>query len=284
MPALIRALRPLQWVKNLLLFAALVFSEKTAEFEAVVTEHLAVAVFCALASAGYLFNDLRDIENDRTHPEKKHRPIASGEVSPALATATAVLLFIGGAVGAWFINMGFFAVAMAYLLLTTSYSAFLKKLPLLDVFVIATGFVLRAAAGALSIEVYISPWLLVVTGFGALYLGISKRRAEVMLLEGEAAEHRANLAAYTPKVLDQFASLSGASTIMSYAMYTFHETAKTPWLMITVPWVVAGIMRYEMLAQQGHGGAPEKMLVKDPAFTAIGLMWAATVMVVLALS
>jgi 4-hydroxybenzoate polyprenyltransferase len=278
----LKALRPLQWTKNFLVFAALVFTGQATEVDALLRTAAAFACFCALASAGYLVNDLRDIEADRRHPTKKLRPIAAGQVSKGVAVTSAALLTAAGLVGAWLIGAAFAWTALAYLGLTLLYSLALQKLPVVDVFGIASGFILRAVAGAAAISAPPSPWLLVCTGFVALYLAVSKRRAELLVLAADAADHRANLSAYRPQDLNQFASILAAVSIMSYAMYTF-EGSPTPWLMITIPPVVGAFFRYEMLALHGRAGSPERLLLYDGPLRWIVLGWALSIPLILSL-
>ena len=185
--AILRALRPKQWTKNALLFAALIFAERYTDLDAVRHVLIGFALFCMISSSGYLVNDLRDVEADRLHPQKKHRPIAAGTVSVPMAWLLAALLMVVGIGGAFQLNTGFGLTAASYLVVTLTYSAFFKHTVVLDVMLIATGFVLRAVAGAEAIPVVSSPWFLTCTAFGALFIGFSKRLAEIRAL-GDAAE------------------------------------------------------------------------------------------------
>src|SRR4051812_20519944 len=194
---LLAALRPSQWTKNFLLFAALLFSIRFTQIGTWYAAILAFAVFCVFSSAGYLINDLLDVEADREHPTKRLRPIASGELSRPVAIGSALALTLGGLALSLRLGTSFTAVAAGYLLLSVSYSAVLKHYVLIDLFGIAAGFVLRAAAGAVAIDVPISPWLYVCTGLAALFLALGKRRHELILLESSASRHRRNLDDYT---------------------------------------------------------------------------------------
>ena len=276
--ALLRALRPLQWVKNVLLFAAPVFAGRWEDLPSLLHALWGFGVFCALASAGYLINDLRDLDADRMHPRKRHRPLASGDLSPAVARATVAILVVGGLVAAWLLTHRFFWLALSYLCLTLTYSAVLKRVAIVDVFAIATGFVLRAAAGGATVDVPLSEWFLLCVGFLALYIAISKRRAELALLGDSATEHRSNLGDVSAHVLDHMATLTGATAVMGYSMYSF-SAAPSSWFMVTIPLVVMALFRYETLASQGEGGEPER-LVADPALLAIAGSWVVAVLAI----
>ena len=262
--SLVKALRPKQWSKNGLLLVAIVFAEKYQELDSIVAVALGVGVFCMLSSAGYLVNDLRDVEQDRLHPDKRLRPIASGQVGTGLAWATVVLLVVAGFGGAWFLlNPGFFVTAAAYLVTTLSYSMFFKHVAVLDVMGIAAGFIFRAVAGAEAIGVESSPWFLTCILFGALFIGLSKRLAEIKLLEGVAGDHRKVLDEYSVDLLRQLITVTTACSLISYALYTFDgEHGKS--LMLTIPFVVYGVFRYLFLVDQKDlGGEPSSILLKD---------------------
>lgn len=263
--AMVKALRPKQWSKNGLLFVAMIFAEEYEDPEALKAVGLGFALFCMLSSAGYLVNDLRDIEKDRIHPEKKHRPIASGQLPPALAWVL-VLIFIGGGLaGSWYLlSPRFFWTGAAYLCTTLSYSMVFKHMPVLDVMGIAAGFILRAVAGAEAIEVESSPWFLTCILFGALFIGLSKRLAEIKLLEGQAGAHRRVLNEYSLDLLRQLITVTTACSLISYALYTFDETQKNNSLMLTIPFVVYGVFRYLYLVDRKDlGGEPSNILLRD---------------------
>ena len=264
--ALFRALRPKQWSKNGLLLVAIIFAEKYDEPSSLIAVAQGVAVFCMLSSAGYLVNDLRDVEQDRLHPEKKNRPIASGQVPVGLAWVLVLLLVLGGFAGGWFLlNEGFFITAAAYLATTLSYSMFFKHVPVLDVMGIAAGFIFRAVAGAEAIQVESSPWFLTCILFGALFIGLSKRLAEIKLLEGAAGEHRKVLESYTVDLLRQFITVTTACSLISYALYTFDDNSHDGQsLMLTLPFVVYGVFRYLFLVEcKDLGGEPSSILLRD---------------------
>jgi 4-hydroxybenzoate polyprenyltransferase len=284
--ALILTLRPEQWTKNLLVFAGLMFGGRLLDVSALWYAVGAFAVFCALSSAVYIFNDLADRESDKQHPLKCMRPLASGELSPA--TAVIVGIVLGGvAIGsAALMRPELGLVAAAYLVLLLLYSAALKHLVIIDVLVIAAGFVLRAVAGAVAVAVPISHWLLVCTTLLALFLALSKRRHELTLLGNAAIGHRRILEEYTPYLLDQMIAVVTASTLVAYTLYTTDtETAArlgNRRLGLTIPFVLYGIFRYLYLVHQKRGGgSPSTMLVTDRALLACVALWALSVAVIL---
>jgi 4-hydroxybenzoate polyprenyltransferase len=258
----LRALRPKQWTKNALLFAALIFSERYTDLDAVRNVLIGFSLFCMISSSGYLVNDLRDIEADRLHPVKKSRPIAAGKVPAWLAWALAGVLMVVGVSGAFWLNTGFGITASTYLAVTLTYSTFFKHTVVLDVMLIATGFVLRAVAGAEAIPVLSSPWFLTCTAFGALFIGFSKRLAEIRSLGDAAGAHRKILDEYSIPMLEQFISIMTGCAIISYALYAV-DSGHGPAMMLTVPFVIYGILRVMYLVEKGEGGAPEMMLLKD---------------------
>lgn len=278
----LRLIRPTQWVKNLLVFAALIFAKQLFVSESFGRALVAFVSFCAIASFGYVLNDLRDVENDRRHPEKRSRPIAAGRIGTGLAIAlSAVLLATGGALAAS-LGVEFFEVAAAYAALQFAYSFWLKHLVILDVMAIASGFVLRAVAGGVAIDVEISPWLVICSFLLALFLGFGKRRHEVVLLEASAAEHRASLRDYSPYFLDQMIAVVTASTVVAYAIYTaspeVREKLHTESLHFTIPFVLFGIFRYLYLVhQRDEGGNPTQLLLSDRPLWLNVLLWLATV-------
>jgi 4-hydroxybenzoate polyprenyltransferase len=284
---LLRAMRPQQWTKNLLVFAGLIFGEKLTDASAAATATGAFAVFCLLSSAVYLVNDVRDREADRRHPVKAKRPIASGALSPTTAVTAAALLSGAGLVGASLINTAFALVAAAYLVLLMSYSLSLKHVVILDVLVLAGGFVLRAAGGAVAVGVAFSHWLLLLTLLLALFLALSKRRAELVALAGaDAHSHRPSLGDYSPYLLDQMIGVVTASTLLAYAFYTISpETVEkfgTDRLLWTVPFPLYGIFRYLYLMHQREGGGnPADTLLEDRPILICVALWGAAVIAIL---
>ncbi|HUT35648.1 MAG TPA: decaprenyl-phosphate phosphoribosyltransferase [Planctomycetota bacterium] len=268
--ALLAAMRPHQWTKNLLVFAALLFARKFLEPEAVRFILLSVAgfaIFCAASSASYLLNDVLDAEADRQHPLKRLRPVASGALPTGRALGVGALLAAGAVAAGFALGVPFGAVVAAYLVLQVGYSLVLKHVVILDVLCIAASFVLRAGAGALVIGVALSHWLLICAALLALFLALAKRRHELVEV-AEASSHRRSLADYTPQMLDQMIAVVTASTLMAYTLYTIdRETVAkfgTDNLKFTIPFVLYGVFRYLYLvyAQRG-GGNPSRHLLTD---------------------
>jgi 4-hydroxybenzoate polyprenyltransferase len=272
----VRALRPLQWTKNGVLFAALVFDQRLFELDSLLRTIAAFLVFCGLSSGVYLINDIRDAASDRLHPTKRHRAVAAGELASRTALVLAGVLLAGALAAGYLVRPEFFLVSLAYVALMMLYTFWLKRIVLIDVLTIAAGFVIRAAAGAVAIAVEISPWLLVCTMLLALLLGFGKRRHELLTLRGRAARHRANLASYTPRVLDQAIGMSAAATVLAYAMYTF-DAASVPanhTMMLTIPSVVYAVVRYlQLIYTRNLGGSPEVMLVRDRPLLVSIVLW-----------
>ncbi|MBI2015560.1 MAG: decaprenyl-phosphate phosphoribosyltransferase [Candidatus Rokubacteria bacterium] len=283
--AVLVSLRPRQWVKNLFVFAGLIFARRL--FTPAVWPALAAfAVFCALSGAVYLFNDVADRERDRLHPTKRGRPIASGRLGAGAAVALAVALAAVSLVAAAWLSRGFLAAAVAYVALLVAYSAWLKHLVIVDVLVVASGFVLRAVAGALAIDVEISGWLLICTILLALFLALGKRRHEYLALEGNAAAHRPILSEYSPALLDQMIAVVTASTVTAYALYTMspETVAKfhTRWLPATLPFVLYGIFRYlYLLYRRQLGGNPSELFLNDRALLVNTLCWLGAVLLII---
>jgi 4-hydroxybenzoate polyprenyltransferase len=273
------SLRPRQWTKNVLVFAGLIFGQKLLDPAADAMACAAFAVFCVLSGVVYLINDVRDREADQLHPVKARRPIASGAVAPSTAVAAAAILAACGAGAAFAMRWQFGAVALAYLLLQGLYSVSFKHVVILDVLSIALGFVLRAVAGTMVLDVPISHWLLVCTLLGALFLALSKRRAELVSLAGDATNHRKSLRYYSPELLDQMISIVAASTLLAYAFYAISpETiAKfgTENLVLTLPFPLYGLFRYlYLLHQRDGGGDPSETLLHDRPILACVALWA----------
>ncbi len=280
--SLVVSLRPGQWTKNLVVFAGLLFGKQLFEPEALAVTSAAFVIFCALSGVIYLLNDVADREADRRHPLKSRRPIASGQLSPRLALSAAGILGSAALVSAFALRPAFGVVAVAYVLLLAGYSARLKHIVIIDVLTIAVGFVLRAAAGAVVINVAISHWLLVCTVLLALFLALSKRRHELTLLAAGATQHRRILGEYSPYLLDQMIGVVTASTLIAYIFYTISpETVQnfgTENLALTIPFPLYGIFRYLYLVHQKEGGgSPAEMLLTDRPLLLCVALWAAAV-------
>jgi len=283
--AVLRATRPLQWTKNSVVFAALVFAGRLTDPRSVFLAVLAFIAFCMVSGAVYLVNDVRDIEADRLHPTKRLRPIPSGYLSVNLALSIAAILVIASLALSLWIRPSFAAMTAAYLVLMLAYSFGLKHVVILDVVLIAVGFVIRAAAGAVAIDVVISPWLLACTLLLALFLGFGKRRHE--LAHVEAAAHRPNLESYTLPLLDQLLVVTATATVVSYLLYTIETRAKfgTDALILTVPFVAFALFRYLfLLHRRGEGGRPESLLFSDKPLLLAIIAWGLTCVAVLYLA
>ena len=286
LPLLIASVRPEQWTKNLLLFAGVLFGGRLLDAGAVLDAAAAFGIFCALSGAVYLCNDISDRQGDRNHPLKRLRPIASGELALPVAAVSAALLGAGAIGLALRLSPLFGALAAAYLALLLLYSTTLKHIVIIDVLTIAAGFVLRAVAGAVAVNVPIGPWLPVCTTLLALFLVLSKRRHEIVLLGEGAMGHRPILQEYTPYLLDQMIAVVTASTVIAYSIFaTSGETAErlgTGRLGMTIPFVLYGIFRYLYLVHQKRGGgSPTTTLVTDGPLLACVALWAAAVGLVL---
>jgi len=288
---LLVTLRPEQWTKNLVLFAGLLFAGGLGEGSLVRLAAAGFLVFCALSGATYILNDLVDVRSDRQHPDKRLRPLASGQLPVAPAGAAAVLLAAVALVWAYRIYPGFGHAALAYLVLNVLYSNLFRRMVILDVMSIAVGFVLRAVG---SVEVLrgaepsteLSPWLLVCTFFLALFLGFGKRRHEALILGGAAAAHRPTLEHYPPQLLDPLIGVVTASTIVSYAIYTIWpgtvDKVGSAGLVYTVPFVVYGIFRYlYLMFARGAGGKPARSLVSDAPLAVNIALWVAVVIAII---
>jgi 4-hydroxybenzoate polyprenyltransferase len=281
------SLRPSQWTKNLIVFAALLFGQRGSAPAFLVPEAIgeavaAFAIFCLLSGVVYLINDVADREKDRLHPRKRFRPIASGAVAPSTAIGAALVLTVVALAGAWMLRPMFALVAVTYVSLLALYSGPLKHVVIIDVLTIAIGFVLRAVAGAVAIDVPISHWLLILTILLALFLALSKRRHELVLLADGATGHRPILEEYSPYLLDQMIAVVTASTLVSYVIYTVSpETVQkfhTDYLGLTLVFPLYGIFRYLYLVHQKEGGgSPSDMLLNDRPLLACVALWAIAV-------
>lgn len=286
--SLLKTMRPKQWVKNVVVFAPLVFDGKL--FDPLLLLHTTVAfvLFCLISSSVYLINDLADIENDRLHPKKRTRPLAAGELAPSVAVAAAVALIVVCIPVALWLDSGFFLILYSYLGLMIAYSFYLKNLVIIDVLVIAAGFVLRVAGGVAVVSVErFSPWLYLCIAVGALFLGFGKRRHELVLLENGADSHRAILAEYTLPLLDQLIGLVTSTLVVFYSLYTFSAVnlPANHAMMLTIPFVLYGLFRYLYLIHvKKLGGAPDELVFKDKPMFATGVLWVLAVVLVLYLA
>ena len=303
---LLREMRPKEWNKHIFVFAAIAFARNQTtgaplwqDIGKLAIVAAAFVLFCMAASAIYLINDLVDIEKDRTHPKKRNRPLASGRLSPTIAIVAAVALLVVSLPGAFLLdyaagqtlrqNLDFGLALVSYVLIQgIAYSYYLKHVVILDIFTIAAGFVLRAVDGALVLDIQITYWLLMCMGLLALFLGLAKRRAELVLLENGAGEHRRILDEYSLPMLDQMISIITAATIIAYTLFT--TSAETlprrpfPIMLVTVPVVIYMIFRYlYLMYKHGEGGSPADLIIKDVPFIVAGGLWGLLVLVILAI-
>jgi 4-hydroxybenzoate polyprenyltransferase len=282
--AAIVALRPRQWLKNLLVFAGLVFAAKLGDAGRWLEAVAAFGAYCAVSSAAYLVNDLRDREDDRMHPVKRARPIARGELSPRRAVVLAAGLAAAALALAGVLGLVSVAFLLAFAGLQAAYSFSLKHVVLLDVLVIGSLFVIRAAAGAAAVDVRISPWLLLCTALLALFLALAKRRGELVLVGAQHTPGRPVLEGYSLELVDQLVAIVAASTVITYSLYTL--TARdSKALLATVPFVIFGLFRYLLLVHRDDvGEEPEQVLLTDVPIILAVAGWIATAAVILALT
>lgn len=276
---IVRSLRPKQWLKNVLVFAAPVAAGMIDERETFLETIAAFACFCAAASATYLLNDSIDVEADRRHPVKRHRPIAAGAVPVPLALGLALVLLVAGVGGAFWVARDFGITVVAYLALTTAYTARLKHVPILDIVAVAAGFVLRAVGGATATGIPISEWFFIVTSFGALFMVAGKRHGELSELEQhEAIDVRPALAAYSPGFLAYLRAVFSGGALIAYCIWAFSSAEANGdgaiWYQLSiVPFAVA-ILRYALLLDRGKGAEPETLVLSDRTLLAAGALWA----------
>jgi 4-hydroxybenzoate polyprenyltransferase len=274
---LIQTMRPKQWAKNLLIFIPLIFDQQLTNWPAFFRTLAGFILFSLLSSVVYIVNDLADLEADKQHPQKRLRPLPAGRLTVRVARAASVVLLLVVTVGTIWLSVEFALICLIYFLLNMAYSKWLKHLPILDVMVLASFYVLRIVAGIVLIEVTrFSPWLYVFTTFMALYLGIGKRRAELALLAEEANSHRKVLEGYTLPLLDQLTIIVSSSAIITYSLYTFSapNLPANHLMMLTIPFVIYGVFRYLYLVQvEECGGAPEEVLFSDRPLQICIVLW-----------
>jgi len=276
---LLITMRPSQWYKNLILFISIIFSFNIKNLEMWSIAIFAFVIFCLLSGGEYIINDIIDLEKDKKHPKKQKRPIASGRFKLNYALISAIILIVGGITASYFINIPFMILSISYVLLILLYSLRLKHLIIVDLLVISIGFVIRAIAGGVAINVFISPWLIVCTFLLALFLAIAKRRHELVLLGDEGKNHRKILSEYSTNVLDQMMSIATAALIISYSMYTF--LSNNYYMMLTIPFAIYGIFRYLFLVHSTNFGGEAEMLFKDKGMQICIVLWGVTAIGVL---
>ncbi len=275
------SMRPKQWIKNFLVFAALVFSKNIFDLSKDLNAFIGLIIFCMITGCSYLINDLLDLEKDKLHPSKSQRPLASGKIKKTTAmTAIAITCFVGLFL-AFYMNKFFGIIVLAFFLLNLGYSVYLKNIVIIDVITIAAGFVLRVMGGAVIISVVASHWLILCAMLLSLFLGFSKRRHELILLETDATSHRKVLEHYSPYFLDQMIAVVTASTLICYALYTMSkdtiEKLGTSKLIYTIPFVLYGIFRYLYLVhQKKEGGNPTEVIFTDIPIIINVTLWVIT--------
>jgi decaprenyl-phosphate phosphoribosyltransferase len=273
---LLRALRPKQWIKNVLVAAAPGAAGVLTQSDSIGKVALAFVSFCMVSSATYLFNDVGDMEEDRRHPTKRNRPIAAGIVTPRLAVATGVVLGLGGFAIAFAIRPAFLAVVAGYFAVTVAYTIWLKHMAVFDIAVVASGFIFRAIAGGVAVDVPISRWFLIVTSFGSLFVVAGKRYSEHVTMGAEREATRSTLAAYSRDYLRYVYTMASAVTLGGYFLWAFEQSSHEgaiPWFELSIGPVVLGILRYALLLDEGHGGAPEDIALHDRPIQVLGLIW-----------
>ena len=285
---ILKTMRPKQWIKNIFVLAAVVFDRQLTNLHSLLVTLLAVLLFCLVSSLIYIINDVADVKADRQHPQKQQRPLASGELSRNWAVGAAVFLGLVTFPAAFRLNVHFGLLISGYFLLMLAYSFWLKHIPLLDVMIIAVGFVLRVAGGQVIIVTErFSPWLYVATTFLALFIGIGKRRSELELLESHAVEHRRVLDGYTLELLDQMLVIVLSTTMMTYCLYTFTsaDNLGNYSMLLTIPFVIYALFRYLYLLKVKHiGGAPEVVVLTDRPMQFSIILWGLTVLLILYLA
>ncbi len=283
---LILTLRPKQWSKNLIIFAGVIFSQNFLKVNYLLKSIAAFIVFCLLSGVVYIINDIVDRKADQKHPEKSKRPIAAGRFKVNIAIICAIILVLIALISAYFLNFSFFLVALSYFLLMIAYSFFFKKIVILDVIIVATGFALRTFAGTVVIAVEISVWLFLCSILLALFLAISKRRHELVYLDNGGFSHRTVLGQYSKLLLDQLISIVTAATIIAYSIYTIAPETITKFhsknLVLTIPFVLYGIFRYlYLIYQKQMGGSPERVLLEDKPLIVSVLVWFLSILLII---
>ena len=279
LPPLLRACRPKQWLKNVLVFAAPaaagVLGHTRDLFEALV----AFVAFCLAASGTYLLNDAADVESDRRHPTKRFRPIAAGELAITTARVVGTLMLVAGVAVGFLTGWRLPIVVVTYVVLTTSYSLWGKRVPVLDLGMVAAGFVLRTVAGAVAVDVPISVWFYIVASFGSLFVVAGKRHSEMVELGAGREQIRSTLGVYSESFLGYVRSVATGVTMVAYCLWAFEKSAGTagfPWYEASIVPFVLAFLRYAFIVDRGEAGAPEEVVLHDRTLQAFGLVWAIT--------
>ncbi|MGQ0603022.1 MAG: decaprenyl-phosphate phosphoribosyltransferase [Anaerolineales bacterium] len=285
--ALLKTMRPRQWVKNFFIFAALVFDHKLFQTDAALKTLIGFGLLCLLSSTVYIVNDLADMDKDRQHPKKRHRPLASGVLRPGVALAAVALYLAVSLPLAFWLHLGFGLVAVVYLIINLLYSFWLKNIVLIDVLFLASGYLLRVVGGAVMIGSAISPWLYVCMTLAALFIGFGKRRGEMALMQASSGSSRKVLQEYTLPFLDELINIVATSTIVAYSFYTFsaENLPENRAMMLTIPFVLYGIFRYLYLIHiKGEGGAPDELVFTDRPLLLTVVLWGLTCVLILYLN
>ena len=277
---ILKSMRPKQWTKNSFVFAGLIFSKSFFYIEPVIRSVYAFLLFSVVSGAVYLINDVIDRKKDMLHPRKCKRPVASGKLKPIEALLSAGIILVASLLIAFTLDFKLFLVLAGYALMVSLYSLILKNVIILDVIIIAMGFVLRTIGGAVVIDVKISPWLIECTTLLALFLALNKRKSELLVMSEDASKHRKILNQYTPELIDQMLGVVTSTTVITYSLYTFNA-GKTYYMMFTIPFVLYGIFRYQYLvATTDLGGSPELALLKDKPLMIDIILWAITSIII----
>lgn len=280
---LIKSMRPKQWIKNSFVFAGLIFSKSFFHLELILKTVYCFVLFSMVSGVVYIINDIVDADKDTLHPVKSKRPIAAGRLNRAPALVFSLILLAVSLALAFLLSINLFIILLAYFLLILLYSLKLKNVVILDVIILSAGFVLRTAAGAAVIDVRISPWLILCTTLLALFLALNKRKNELLVMSDRAGEHRKILEQYTPELINSMLSVITSTTVMSYSLYTF-SAGKSGYMMLTIPFVLYGIFRYQYLvATRDMGGSPELTLFKDKPLLINVALWVAACVIIVAL-
>lgn len=282
MKSLLEMMRPKQWIKNFFVFAAIIFSGNFLEYDLLKNNLMTFILFCMTSSIIYILNDIVDIEKDRCHPDKKNRPLPSGRISKTTAIVLDIILFILVMYFSYnFLNTGILFIYLIYIVVNICYSFVLKNLVIIDVMTIAFGFVMRVASGSLATGVEVSPWLILCTVLLSLFLGLNKRKSEIITLKDRSSSSRKILEKYSVRNIDKMLTIVNPSILMAYCLYTFASTQSRT-MMFTIPFVLYGVFRYEYLMDKENiGGKPEDVFEKDIPFLINIILWIAAVIIII---
>ncbi len=280
--ALIKLMRPKQWIKNFFVFAAIIFSGNFLNIDILKVNIYTFILFCLTSSSVYILNDIVDIEKDKCHPDKKHRPLPSGKISKRAAVVSDIIIIaFVGAMSWLYINPGIFIIFTVYFVVNVLYSFKLKNIVIIDAMIITFGFVLRVASGSLATKVEISPWLFLCTILLSLFLALNKRKSEIVMLQDNCTSHRKILEEYSIDLIDKMLTIVNPSILMAYCLYTF-SSSQSRTMMFTIPFVLYGIFRYEYLMDKKNiGSKPEDVFVKDLPFLINILLWILSVLIII---